>query len=76
MILTAFIVHSLRLVKSRATGVSAPPAHCTAKPKITAATISGSIALRLHSAVKSGTVKKLTIISPKDTDAGSASGGS
>ena len=76
MIFTALSIQSVRLDSSLATGVSAPPAHCTAKPKMIAATIRGSMALRLHSAVKSGTVKKFTIISAADTLPTSPSGGS
>ena len=43
--------------------VSGPPAICTPKPNRTADTIKGKIARRLNSSVKSGLVKKLTIIS-------------
>ena len=47
--------------------VCRPPASWTPKPKMTAATISGSIARRDNSSTKSGFVKKLTTSSLMDT---------
>ena len=63
MILNVFMMQFVTSSSSFAVFVSAPPAICTPKPNRTAATISGRIALRLNSSVKSGLVKKLTIIS-------------
>ena len=62
------MMHSVRLSSSLATGLPFSPHICTAKPKITAATISGSIARRDQRFVKSGTVKKFTIMSAADTE--------
>ena len=75
MSFTVFIRHSVKLDKSRATGAPASPVHCTAKPKMMAATIRGSMAFRLQRAVKSGTVKKFTSISEAETEPTSPSGG-
>ncbi|MPM71850.1 hypothetical protein SDC9_118821 [bioreactor metagenome] len=61
------MMHCVRFCSSFATAVSGPPAICTPNPKRTAATIRGSMALRLHSSGKSGFVKKFTIISPTAT---------
>ena len=63
MILKVFMMQLVMSSSSCAVLVCAPPAICTPKPKRTAATMSGRIALRLQSSVKSGFVKKLTIMS-------------
>ena len=63
MILKVFMMQLVMSSSSCAVLVCAPPAICTPKPKIIAAIISGSIALRLHSSAKSGLVKKLIIMS-------------
>ena len=63
MILNVFMMQFVTSSSSFAVLVSAPPAACTPKPNSTAATISGRMALRLQSSVKSGLVKKLTIMS-------------
>ena len=63
MILNVFMMQFVTSSSSFAVFVSAPPAICTPKPNRIAATMSGRMALRLKSSVKSGFVKKLTIMS-------------
>ena len=63
MILNVFMMQFVTSSSSCAVFVCAPPAICTPKPNRTAATMSGRMARRLQSSVKSGFVKKLTIIS-------------
>ena len=65
MSFTVFMMQPVMSSRSFAVLVSGPPFIWMPKPKMTAATISGRMALRLSSSVKSGLVKKFTIISPK-----------
>ena len=63
MILNVFMMQFVTSSSSFAVFVSAPPAIWMPKPNRIAATMSGRMALRLNSSVKSGFVKKLTIMS-------------
>ena len=63
MILNVFMMQFVTSSRSFAVFVSAPPAIWMPKPKRIAATMSGRMARRLQSSVKSGFVKKLMIMS-------------
>ena len=65
MSFTVFMMQPVMSSSNCAVLVSGPPFIWTPKPKMTAAMISGRMALRLSSSMKSGLVKKLTIMSPK-----------
>ena len=65
MILTAFMMQLVRSSSSWAVLVLGPPLSWTPKPKITAMTIRGRMALRLSRPEKSETVKKLTTMSAR-----------
>ena len=65
MSFTVFMMQPVISSSSCAVFVSGPPFIWMPKPNSTAATISGRMALRLSSSMKSGLVKKLTIMSPK-----------
>ena len=65
MILTVFMRALVISARPFAVRVSGPPLSCTPKPNRMAKMMSGRIALRLKSSLKSGFVKKFTIISAK-----------